>query len=163
MLKRVAIMGLIALAAGCGAFESEEVKREAEQARFLQDIYPNDPAYFNNSIGNEVYFASGSHALTDAAKATLAQQARWLVVNTDYTLVVEGYADERGTYGYNRPLAARRSTEVVTYLRNQGLGRDRVVNGVTFGKEDPARLCEEPACLAENRRAVSRLVSADLL
>lgn len=74
---------------------------EARQLAVLRATYPPDPAFFRNSIGEEVFFASDSSVLTNKARARLREQAQWLGVNHEYNAVVEGYADERGPNGYN--------------------------------------------------------------
>jgi len=128
-----------------------------------REEYQADRREFREKTGDTVYFGPGSHALTKRSKNTLKRQAQWIRSHPGYTMVVEGYADESGPYGYNRPLAARRSQAVVNYLVSQGVTWDRIVPGVTHGEEHPARLCSDPSCLAENRRAVSHIVRDDLL
>lgn len=167
--KASLLSGLASLAvlAGCetiGMSSAEVAAREQRAARVaeLRRQYPDDPDFFRRNIGDTVRFATGSSVLSPEARARLRHQAQWLGVNYDYHAVIEGYADERGPRGYNMPLAARRSQAIADHLVSLGLPRERL-RSVTFGVEDPTRLCRAPDCLAENRRGVTVLVRADLL
>ena len=160
------LIGLMALAGcdGLGMTPEQRAARDQKDARVaeLRLRYPDNPEFFRQSIGDTVYFASDSSALSPEARARLRRQAQWLALNTGYDAVIEGYADDRGPRGHNMPLAARRSQAIAAYLASVGLPRDRL-RAVTFGEEEPARLCQEAACLQENRRAITVLVREDLL
>jgi peptidoglycan-associated lipoprotein len=109
-------------------------------------------------VGDRVLFPVNEHVLTDSARATLDQQARWLTTNGAYTAVIEGHADEQGTREYNLALGARRATAVRDHLVNAGVASGRVQT-VTFGKERPLEICSEEACYEKNRRAVTVLAT----
>lgn len=119
---------------------------------------PTSPAYFQQTVGDRVLFPVNEHTLTDSARATLDQQARWLSSNGAYTAVIEGHADEQGTREYNLALGARRATAVRDHLVNAGVASGRVQT-VTFGKERPLEVCSEESCYAKNRRAVTVLAT----
>ncbi|THD85022.1 peptidoglycan-associated lipoprotein Pal [Aliigemmobacter aestuarii] len=120
---------------------------------------PNDPrsvAYFNQTIGDRVFFAVDQSTLSPEATATLMQQAQWLNTNTDYAVIVEGHADEQGTREYNLALGARRASAVQNYLISQGVSPNRI-RTVSYGKERPVEVCSDEACYSRNRRAVTVL------
>ena len=117
---------------------------------------PSSAAFFRESVGDRVLFTVDQSTLDDAARATLAGQARWLAANPEYTAVIEGHADEQGTREYNLALGARRANAVQEYLVSQGVVPGRL-STVSFGKERPIEVCSEEACYARNRRAVTVL------
>ncbi len=115
---------------------------------------PRSPAYFKETIGDRVLFAVDQSTLSDAARATLTGQARWLLDNPEYTAIIEGHADEQGTREYNLALGARRASAVKEFLVAQGIAGTRL-RTVSYGKERPIAICSEESCYAKNRRAVT--------
>lgn len=115
---------------------------------------PNTVEYFNQVVGDRVFFATDRHDLSPAAQATLQRQAQWLQTNPGFTVSIEGHADERGTRQYNLALGARRANSVRRFLIQQGVAANRL-RAVTFGKERPVALCSDPSCWSQNRRGVS--------
>ena len=115
---------------------------------------PASPAYFNQTIGDRVFFAVDQSTLSDSARATLAQQATWLNTNADYAVIIEGHADEQGTREYNIALGARRANAVQEYLISQGVSAARL-RTISYGKERPVEVCSDEACYSKNRRAVT--------
>ncbi|KPP84671.1 MAG: peptidoglycan-associated lipoprotein [Rhodobacteraceae bacterium HLUCCO07] len=119
---------------------------------------PKSPLYFQEAIGDRVYFEVDRQTLDDEAKQVLDGQASWLTENTDYDVVIEGHADEQGTREYNLALGARRASAVREYLESRGVSSDRLKT-VSYGKERPIEICSEESCYAKNRRAVTVLAS----
>lgn len=118
---------------------------------------PNDPrsiAHFQERIGDRVFFETDQSTLSETARQTLAGQARWLNQNSQYAILIEGHADERGTREYNVALGARRAAAVMQYLASQGVASNRM-RTVSYGKERPVEACPEPRCWNLNRRAVT--------
>ncbi|MGH1356344.1 MAG: peptidoglycan-associated lipoprotein Pal [Thalassovita sp.] len=120
---------------------------------------PSSPLYFQESIGDRVFFAVDQSSLSDAAKFTLDAQADWMATNSDYTAIIEGHADEQGTREYNLALGARRANSVQEYLVLRGVSPARL-KVVSYGKERPIEICSQEACYAKNRRVVT-IISAD--
>ncbi|EKE44446.1 OmpA/MotB [Oceaniovalibus guishaninsula JLT2003] len=119
---------------------------------------PSSPAYFNQTVGDRVLFANDQSTLSDAARSTLAGQARWLNTNPAYTAIIEGHADEKGTREYNLALGERRANAARDFLVSQGVSSARL-RTVTYGKERPIEVCSTEACYAQNRRAVTVIAS----
>ncbi|PQO21821.1 peptidoglycan-associated lipoprotein Pal [Rhodobacteraceae bacterium WD3A24] len=115
---------------------------------------PTSPAYFNERVGDRVFFTVDSSSLSDEARATLRAQARWLNDNPDYRVIIEGHADERGTREYNVALGARRANAVAEFLNAQGIASGRIET-VSYGKERPVEACAAQRCWDLNRRAVT--------
>jgi peptidoglycan-associated lipoprotein len=121
---------------------------------------PSSSAYFNQTIGDRVLFAVDQSTLTPAATQTLDGQANWLMQYSNYTVTIEGHADEQGTREYNLALGARRANAVRDYLVSRGVASNRI-DIVTYGKERPLAICSTEECWSKNRRAVT-LVAAGL-
>ena len=167
-------LGLLALLAGCGAgMDGVGPGRvsdpdadlpgggarytgtlEAETAGILPGLATQEG--FAASAGDTLHFAEGQVALADAARQTVAAQARWLIQNRAFTATIEGHADEQGTRDYNLALAARRAAAVQDYLIASGVEAGRLTT-VSYGKERPLPGCTGPDCAAQNRRVVVRV------
>ncbi len=117
---------------------------------------PASPAYFNQTVGDRVWFAVDQSTLSATARATLDGQAQWLNANPQYVILIEGNADERGTREYNLALGARRAAAAQQYLISKGVAANRIQT-VTYGKERPVALCSNESCYSQNRRAVTVL------
>ena len=103
-----------------------------------------------------MFFEIDQSSLTEAGRIVLDGQADWLLENGDYSILVEGHADEQGTRAYNLALGARRANAVREYLSARGVAGSRIQT-VSFGKERPVELCSRESCYSVNRRAVTLL------
>jgi peptidoglycan-associated lipoprotein len=117
---------------------------------------PTSPAYFQEAVGDRVFFVVDQSTLTDQARSVLDAQAEWLMTNTDFAANIEGHADEQGTREYNIALGDRRANAVRDYLVSRGVASNRL-RTVSFGKERPVALCSDESCYSQNRRAVTVL------
>lgn len=117
---------------------------------------PGSNQDFIVNVGDRVQFEEDSSDLTSTARAILDKQAQWLVKYTNYSFVVEGHADERGTREYNLALGSRRAQSVRDYLAAKGLSSSRF-RTISYGKERPIASCNDVSCWSQNRRAVTAL------
>ncbi len=108
------------------------------------------------NVGDRVFFDFDKSDLRPDATATLDKQAAFLRRYGQYTIVVEGHADERGTREYNLALGERRANSVREYLVAAGISGDRV-RIISYGKERPAVEGTGEAVWAQNRRGVTVL------
>jgi peptidoglycan-associated lipoprotein len=119
-------------------------------------VVPGSSRDFSVNVGNIVYFTTDSTDLTPDAQNTLRTQAGWLGKYPQYTITLEGHADERGTREYNLALGAKRSEVVRTFLASQGVGAARM-RTISYGKERPVAVCNDISCWSQNRRVVTVL------
>ncbi|MFC2966490.1 peptidoglycan-associated lipoprotein Pal [Acidimangrovimonas pyrenivorans] len=117
---------------------------------------PNSIAYFNQAVGDRVFFAVDQSTLSPEAQATLTQQAQWLNQHPDYAVIIEGHADEQGTREYNLALGARRANAAEQFLVAHGVPASRLKT-ISYGKERPVATCSNESCYSQNRRAVTVL------
>lgn len=114
-------------------------------------ITPGTQRDFSVNVGDLVYFSSDSSDLTPEAQQTLQKQAQWLRQYPQFTITIEGHADERGTREYNMALGARRATAVRNYLTRAGVQGQRL-RTISYGKERPVAVCNDISCWSQNRR-----------
>ena len=113
---------------------------------------PGSERDFAVNVGDVVHFQVDSSSLTGEAQGILRNQARWLNQYPQYTITIQGHADERGTREYNLALGARRATSVRTFLASQGVTAARI-RTISYGKERPVAVCDDISCWSQNRRA----------
>lgn len=150
----VARFGLIAAAAlALQACANKEMQSDSAQLGPNGGaITPGTQRDFATNVGDIVYFSTDSSDLTPEAQQTLQKQAQWLRQYPQFTITIEGHADERGTREYNIALGARRATAVRTYLGQTGVNASRL-RTISYGKERPVAVCDDISCWSQNRRA----------
>src|SRR6218665_2382440 len=103
---------------------------------------PGSQQEFLVTVGDRVFFETDSSSLTPTAVATLDKQAAWLNKYTNYRILMEGHADERGTREYNTARGPRRASVAVNYLISKGVNPNRIQQK-SFGKERPVAICDD--------------------
>ena len=119
---------------------------------------PGSARDFATNVGDIVYFTTDSVDLSPEAQQTLTSQARWLQQYAQYTITIEGHADERGTREYNIALGAKRAQAVRGFLAQRGIGAASI-RTISYGKERPVAVCNDISCWSQNRRAQTVLNS----
>lgn len=148
----VCLAGALALAltaAACGKSPADAVSGAGSAA-------PGTPQDFSVNVGDRVFFTVDSSDITPTAAGVLDRQAAWLQRYPQYSITMEGHADERGTREYNIALSARRANAARNYLQSRGVNAGRI-NVTSFGKERPVAVCDSEQCWSQNRRAVTVL------
>ncbi|KZL20847.1 Outer membrane lipoprotein Omp16 precursor [Pseudovibrio axinellae] len=143
-----AVLGLCLIAAACAQTRPELTGNSSVVAGSGQDFVVN--------VGDRVFFLNNQSSLNGAARAVLDKQAQWLQHYKNYSVTIEGHADERGTRQYNIALGARRAAAVREYLVAKGVSPTRLKT-ISYGKERPVAVCNAASCWSQNRRAVTVL------
>jgi len=120
---------------------------------------PGSAQDFTVNVGDRIFFDTDSSVIRADAQGILARQAQWLNKYSQYRIVVEGHADERGTREYNLALGARRAAATRDYLAARGVAANRMKT-ISYGKERPVAVCDDISCWSQNRRAVTTLSGA---
>ncbi|MGF1650753.1 MAG: peptidoglycan-associated lipoprotein Pal [Hyphomicrobiaceae bacterium] len=155
------IAGFAAFVAGCsqsGANPDSAQLASSDRNGINAPATPGSRRDFAQNVGDLVYFSTDSSDLTPEAQQTLRAQAQWLNRYPQFTITVEGHADERGTREYNIALGARRATAVRDFLARSGVDPRRL-RTISFGKERPVAVCNDISCWSQNRRAQTILNS----
>ncbi len=153
--RAIGLAGVFVLAAGLAACS----KKPQQMALGQQAGGPATPGTsrdFSVNAGDKIYFTVDSSQLSVQAQTTLRAQALWLGKYPQYSVTLEGHADERGTREYNIALGARRATAVRIYLTGLGVNPGRL-RTISYGKERPVAVCNDISCWSQNRRAVTVL------
>jgi len=120
---------------------------------------PGSAQDFTVNVGDRIFFDTDSSVIRADAQGILARQAQWLNKYSQYRIVIEGHADERGTREYNLALGARRAAATRDYLAARGVAANRMKT-ISYGKERPVAVCDDISCWSQNRRAVTTLSGA---
>lgn len=107
---------------------------------------------------NVIYFDTDRYNIDSADAAALQTQAQYLARNPSINITIEGHCDERGTRDYNLALGERRANAAKNYLVSLGVSANRI-STVSYGKERPIALGSNESAWAQNRRAVSVVIS----
>ncbi len=99
-----------------------------------------------------IYFDYDRYTIRDADLDNLARNAKWLGLNSNVRIRVEGHADERGETEYNLALGDKRARSVKKYLEDLGVTSDRM-EVVSYGEEKPAVAGSNEEAWSKNRRA----------
>src|SRR5262249_38054215 len=153
----VGLCGAILIALALAAC-SDTPKPESEVGGRMSPATPGSARDFAVNVGDLVYFSTDSAELSPEAQQTLSNQARWLQQYAQYTITIEGHADERGTREYNIALGAKRATAVRAFLAQHGAPGQRI-RTICYGKERPVAVCNDIPCWSQNRRAQTVLNS----
>ena len=103
-------------------------------------------------VARIVYFDYDSYTLKPEYQSLIDGHARFLKVNPQRRISIEGHTDERGGREYNLALGQKRSEAVRRALNLLGIS-DNQVEAVSFGKEKPAATGSGESVWAQNRRA----------
>jgi len=152
ILQGLKLAAVLAVALSMGACANKNSAADA----MANAATPGSQQDFVVNVGDRVFFETDSTDLTPTAAATLDKQAQWLLRYPQYTFILEGHADERGTREYNFSLSARRAQIVRDYLISRGIPGNRF-RTVSYGKERPVAVCNDISCWSQNRRAVTVL------
>jgi peptidoglycan-associated lipoprotein len=122
-------------------------------------MVPGSAADFVARAGTDtVLFALDSYGIDETAQLILGRQAEWLSQFSSVRITIEGHCDERGTREYNLALGERRANAVKNYLAARGVSPARM-SVISYGKERPAVDGASEEAWAQNRRAVTVLIS----
>lgn len=111
---------------------------------------------FEREVGDRVFFALNSSAISKEGADTLKRQAEWLKNHKHFSITVEGHCDERGTREVNIALGERRAEAVKSFLVKHGVDADRI-DTISYGKERPAVIGNSEAAWKQNRRSVTAI------
>lgn len=112
------------------------------------------PVNFNNAGASRVFFQFNSAELSPQARQLLDQLAEYLKTDDHvYSVRIEGYADRRGSSGYNYNLGSRRAKEVRSWLVNKGVSSKKL-RLKSYGERRPTACREYDGDSRGNRCAV---------
>ncbi|HEX7153924.1 MAG TPA: peptidoglycan-associated lipoprotein Pal [Thermoanaerobaculia bacterium] len=121
-----------------------------------EEVLPSDVEALNRLAQEKGYirdafFNYDESTLDAGAQAALTSSANWLRTHPQYSLLIEGHCDERGTEQYNLALGDRRANIVREFLMTLGIDGSRL-RTVSYGEERPFEEGHNEAAWAQNRR-----------
>jgi peptidoglycan-associated lipoprotein len=119
---------------------------------------PLNEQFRREVTSDTVHFALDQYDIDPEARAILDSQAQWLISHPNARVTIEGHCDERGTREYNLGLGDRRANAAKNYLASRGISPSRITT-ISYGKERPIALGSDDASWAQNRRAVTIVIS----
>ena len=107
-------------------------------------------------VGDRVFFDYDKSSFKKAGIETLKRQARFLNVNQNITITIEGHCDARGTREYNLALGERRAYSVKSFLTSLGVEESRI-SIISFGKEKLQSIENNEKAWAQSRTAITTI------
>lgn len=104
------------------------------------------------------YFDFNKSNLRDDAKAFLDQNINVLKKNSDLSIVINGYADSRGTDAYNKNLSVKRTNSVKEYFLQNGISKRRITAIVGYGESMIENGCVDGVVCDEQQHQENRKV-----
>lgn len=120
------------------------------------EIFVRKSEEFTAKIAGITFFDFDRYYLRAEAFPVLNEIAAWLRENPERTVLIEGYADDRGSDAYNLILSQRRAESVLNYLFERGIAKSRMTaEGHGKGKFTEGHTLAE--IRQQNRRVVITL------
>ncbi len=115
------------------------------------DINKNKQDEVAGAGARVIYFDYDSFVVKSEFQSVVEAHARYLKVDKNRKVAIEGHTDERGGREYNLALGQKRSEAVRRAIGLLG-GPDAQIEAVSFGKEKPAATGADETAFAKNRR-----------
>jgi peptidoglycan-associated lipoprotein len=157
-LKIVTAFAAALLLAACASSKEPATTTDTGTTGATGQAAPGSAEDFQVNVGDRVYFDYDSYEIRGDAQTTLQKQAAWLQQYANYTILVEGHCDERGTREYNLALGDRRANAVKNYLVALDISPARILT-ISYGEERPADPGHDEAAWSKNRRAVTTVAT----
>jgi peptidoglycan-associated lipoprotein len=131
---------------------AEQQKEDVKELALKRDAAAAAAVEKEQTAFEDIYFVFDKSTIEPEAREILKRLASLLGSNKNYSLVVEGHCDERGTVEYNLALGQRRADAAMKYLVDLGLDKESIKT-ITYGKERPLDPGHDEEAWAKNRRA----------
>ncbi|MCG5515156.1 MULTISPECIES: OmpA family protein [unclassified Ectothiorhodospira] len=143
---------------GCPGYEAPEPAPRAEPEPAPAPELAPEPRYETITLGSEVLFATGKHALSPAATAELDAVARRIMdAGSELERVmISGHTDSTGPRSLNERLSQDRADAVKDYLVDQGVPADKMQT-VGYGPDRPQAYNDTAEGRMANRRVEIRI------
>ena len=140
----------VALLAACSATPAPKPAASAS----MSGPTPGSEEDLVQNVGDRIFYAFDSSALSSASQATLDKQAAWLQKYPQNNVLIAGNCDERGTEEYNLALGQRRANADKDFLVAHGVAASRL-STISYGKDRPVALGHNEQAWAQNRNAIT--------
>ena len=131
---------------------AEQQKEDVKELALKRDAAAAATAEKEQTAFEDIYFVFDKSTIEPEAREILKRLASLLDSNKNYSLVIEGHCDDRGTVEYNLALGQRRADAAMKYLVDLGLDKESIKT-ITYGKERPLETGHDEEAWTKNRRA----------
>jgi peptidoglycan-associated lipoprotein len=107
--------------------------------------------FTEESALKDIFFDSGQTGIGRINAPVIRKNARWMVENPGYLILIEGHSDHKGTRDSNREAGEQRATAAANALVKAGVPGTRMWT-VSHGSDRPVCAEKTDACAAKNRR-----------
>jgi peptidoglycan-associated lipoprotein len=98
-----------------------------------------------------IYFETDKTEILPLSVGVLDRKVDWLKQNSQHSVIIEGYCDERGSDEFNLLLGEARAGKIKTYLIKNGIQASRLLV-ISYGEEDPVDPRPNEEAWSKNRR-----------
>jgi peptidoglycan-associated lipoprotein len=155
-IRTALALGLLALPAAHAVAAPRAQTALERAAATLPRYVPEAPdtvgEFATTSALRPIRFDVARANIRPADRGIVDANARWLVANPEYDIMIAGHADPRGTAVYNLGLAQRRAASLRNELVARGVRPERIVLA-TYGEGVPACRVATERCWARDRAA----------
>ncbi|UOF93566.1 MAG: peptidoglycan-associated lipoprotein Pal [Bordetella sp.] len=99
-----------------------------------------------------IFFDFDKSSISEEDKTILESYARYLIMNRNQIIKIEGHTDERGSSEYNLELGQRRADSISRILLSLGVEENQIET-ISFGKDKPKSIGSTEENYSKNRRA----------
>lgn len=103
-----------------------------------------------------IIFEFDKYNLSDKNRTILSANAEIIKSHKEWTVLIEGHCDDRGTIEYNLVLGQKRAKQVRDYYIRLGV-RGSAMGTISYGEENPVCMDETEICQTQNRRAETKV------
>jgi outer membrane protein OmpA-like peptidoglycan-associated protein len=114
------------------------------------DEFVDEPAL------QDVFFEAGRFDIGPSRARFMKENARWIVENPDYFILIEGHTDAKGTPESRLAIADRRAKAAARFLLEEGVANTRLWT-ISHGSDRPTCVEATDLCAARNRRVHFRV------
>ncbi|MGZ4099446.1 MAG: OmpA family protein [Bacteroidia bacterium] len=152
----------------------KKVKTSKDNAKKIKENLGNEISKAEASKGNgflsedellamhwtkqPAYFEFNQYSLNENSKSVLDNNIEVLKNNHTLNVIINGYADSRGTEAYNKGLSAKRAQAVKQYLLDNGIETRRILSIHAFGEKELVNNCSDGVECTEEQHAQNRRV-----
>lgn len=158
------VLAALMIASGCGGSQPPPPEPEVTRAPpppppvEVPIVRVEEPTYVEPEPPTlkPIHFEFNVARITPEARMALEEVSVIMKEHPDWTLVLEGHCDERGTNHYNLELGDSRARAAKRYLVSLGVSDERF-DTISYGEERPVNPESDERAWAQNRRAELRL------
>lgn len=114
------------------------------------------PQFIEQENIQPIFFDLDKYNLSDKNRAILSANAEIIKSHKEWTVLVEGHCDNRGTIEYNLALGQKRAKQVRDYYVRLGV-LESVIGTISYGEENPTCMDETENCWTKNRRSETKV------